>query len=234
MKINGEAVYSSRPFEVFGENSVCYTRNKGNVYATLLDWNGETVTLKSLRAGGATLGKVSKVELLGSDVPLTFVQDERGLTITPQSKVLSLAAISDAALASNSRVLRITHDKGWFNDDDPGATARGWIRQCNLGTGDFNNDLTVSNTPGDIWKSSFSGTSVSVIAPKRREPAKSKSRSTEKAARRRIYRLRLVANRSKRCAKSADWLKENTSSASSIAAAGRWLLTQLLSIDPTE
>ncbi len=47
--------------------TVCYTRNQGNVYAALLDWNGGPVTLKALRAGGATLGKVSKVELLGSD-----------------------------------------------------------------------------------------------------------------------------------------------------------------------
>ena len=64
------------------------------------------------------------------------------------------------------RVLRITHDKGWFNDDDPGATYPGWIRRCNLGTGDFNNDLTISETPGDVWSCSFTGSSVTVIAPK--------------------------------------------------------------------
>ena len=69
---------------VGNENSVCYTRNHGNVYATLLDWNGGPITLKALRAGGATLGKVSKVELLGSDMPLTFVQDDQGLTVTPE------------------------------------------------------------------------------------------------------------------------------------------------------
>ncbi len=50
---------------------VCYTRNRGNVYATLLDWQGGPITLKALRSGGATLWKVSKVELLGSDVPLS-------------------------------------------------------------------------------------------------------------------------------------------------------------------
>ena len=60
LKVNGEAVYASRPFEVSGDNTVCYTRNNGNVYATLLDWNGGPITLKALRAGGATLGKVSK------------------------------------------------------------------------------------------------------------------------------------------------------------------------------
>ena len=166
LKVNGEAVYASRPFEVSGEKSVCYTRNHGNVYGALLDWNGGPLTLKALRAGGATLGNVSKVELLGSDVPLTLVQDEQGLTVTPAGAVQPLPGITNQSLASACRVLRITHDKGWFNDDDPGATHPGWMRRCNLGTGDFNNDLTTSDTPGDVWRSSFTGTGVTVIAPK--------------------------------------------------------------------
>ena len=78
LKINGRRqVYASRPFEVFGDRTVCFTRNNGNVYATLLDWNGGPVTLKALRAGGTTLGKVSRVELLGSTVDLEFAQDEQ-------------------------------------------------------------------------------------------------------------------------------------------------------------
>ena len=168
LRVNGEAVYVSRPFEVCGENSntICYTRNNGYVYATLLDWNGGRITLRALGAGGATLGKVSKVELLGSDVALTFVQDDQGLTVTPSGPVQPLLGISNQSLASASRVLRITHDKGWINDDDPGAVAPGWIRRCNLGAGDFNNDLTTSDTPGAVWSCSFTGSGVSVIAPK--------------------------------------------------------------------
>jgi hypothetical protein len=131
-----------------------------------LNWDGGPITLKDLRAGGATLGKVSKVELLGSDVPLTFVQDNEGLTVTPGGAVQPLAGITNQQLASACRVLRITHDKGWINDDDPGATYPGWTRRCNLGTGDFNNDLTTSATPGDVWSCSFTGTNVSVIAPR--------------------------------------------------------------------
>ena len=87
-------------------------------------------------------------------------------TITPQGGIQSQPGISDQPLASKCRVLRITHDKGWFNDDDPGVEAPGWFRQCNLGSGDFNNDLTFSNTPGDSWTCSFTGSSVKVIAPK--------------------------------------------------------------------
>ncbi len=168
LKVNGEAVYASRPFEVCQENTnaTCYTRNNGNVYAALLDWNGGPVTLKALRAGGVTLGKVSKVELLGSDLAMTFVQDDQGLTVTPDGSAQPLPGIANSQLASGCRVLRITHDKGWFNDDDPGVVAVGWVRRCNLGTGDFNNDLTASDTPGDVWACQFTGSSVSVIAPK--------------------------------------------------------------------
>jgi len=166
LKVNGEAVYASRPFEVYGENEVRYTRNNGYVYATVLDWKDSVLMLKALRADGATIGKVSKVELLGSDVPMRFVQDNKGLSITPAKPALPLTGIADDSLAACIRVLKITQDKGWFNDDDPGVVAPGWFRQCNLGTGDFNNDLTISDTPGDVWTCSFAGRSISVIAPK--------------------------------------------------------------------
>ncbi len=168
LKTNGEAVYGSRPFEVSGENenTVCYTRNNGNVYAILLDWKGGPVTLRSLQAGGMTTGSVSLMEMLGCDVPLTFEQDDKGLTVNLSGPVQPLQGIINDSLASMCRILRITHDKGWFNDDDPGATYAGWIRRCNLGSGDYNNDLTVSETPGDTWSCTFTGSSVTVIAPK--------------------------------------------------------------------
>jgi hypothetical protein len=88
------------------------------------------------------------------------------LTVTPGGPVQPMTGIANQSLATTCRVLRITHDKGWINDDDPGATYVGWTRRCNLGTGDYNNDLTTSDTPGDVWSSSFTGSSVSVIAPK--------------------------------------------------------------------
>jgi alpha-L-fucosidase len=166
LKMNGEAVYSSRPFEVYGESGVCYTRNNGNVYATLLEWNGGPVALKALGAGGATLGKVSKIELVGSDIPLTFVQDDQGLRVTFGEPVQPLPRIINQSLASACRVLRVTHDKGWINDDDLDVVSHGWLRRCNLGTGDYNNDLTTSDTPGDVWSCSFTGSSMTVIAPK--------------------------------------------------------------------
>jgi alpha-L-fucosidase len=166
LKINGEAVYGSRPFEVFGENSVSYSRNNGKVYAALTDWQGGTITLKALGSGGATLGKVSKVEMVGSDEALKFDQNKEGLTVTFNGPVQPIPGIADQQLALTCRVLRITHDRGWINDDDPGTKATGWVRKCNLGTGDFNNDLTTSNITGNTLTCSFTGSNVSVIAPK--------------------------------------------------------------------
>jgi len=166
LKINGEAVYGSRPFEVCGDNTVSYTRNNGNVYATVLNWNDSTIMLNALHSGGSTLGKVTKVELLGTNNTIRFIQDEKGLSVLPGESVQPLPGISDHSLARKCRVLRITHDKGWINDDDPGAVAPGWLRLCNIGTGDFNNDLTISETPGDVWSCSFTGDNIAVIAPK--------------------------------------------------------------------
>ncbi len=165
LKCNGEAVYGSRPFEIYEENTIRCTRNNGCVYAAVLDWKDSVITLKALHTG-STIGKISKVELLGSDVAMHFVQDDKGLTVTPDKAVLPLPGIVERSLASGSRVLRITHSKNWFNDDDPGVVSPGWFRQCNLGTGDYNNDLIISETSGDVWSSSSIGKSITVIAPK--------------------------------------------------------------------
>ena len=171
LKVNGEAVYASRPFEVSGEVSgsnqtVAYTRNNGNVYATLFGWSGGAISLPALKSGGATVGTVSKVEMLGSSVAMTFSQNGQGLTVTPGGTVPALSGIANQQLASKMRVLRITHNKGWINDDDPGSASPGWLRTCNLGTGDYNNDLTTSGTVGAVWTSTFSGSSLTVYAPK--------------------------------------------------------------------
>ena len=166
LRVNGEAVYASRPFEVFGDNTVLYTRSRGMVYATLLGWNGGPVTLKALGTGGATLGTASKVEMLGSNATLSFAQNAQGLTVAPAGALAPLPGISNGTLASKVRVLRITHDKGWINDDDPGSAAPGWLRKSNLETGDYNNDLTTSDTTGSVWSSTFTGTSVTLYAPK--------------------------------------------------------------------
>jgi len=166
LKTNAEAVYGSRPFEVCGDSTVSYTRNNSFVYATVFNWKDSTVTLNALHSGGNTLGKVVKVELVGSNIPIKFIQNDQGLTLIPEEKALPLPEITNKALSERFRVLRITHDKNWINDDDPGAVYPGWFRQSNQGTGDFNNDITYSETPGDVWSCTFSGNNIAVVAPK--------------------------------------------------------------------
>lgn len=172
LKVNGEAVYGSRPFETDGNDSLFYTRNNGRIYATLRSWKGEPVTLSDLGTLSATSGKIIKVELLDSDIPVNFIQDTAGLTITTERPLQARGGINDQSLASGFHVLRISHDKGWHNDDDPGATATGWMRRCNLGTGDYNNDLTYSNTPGDAFSFVFNGTGISIVAPNEEDAGK--------------------------------------------------------------
>lgn len=41
-----------------------------------------------------------------------------------------------------------------------------------MNTGDYNNDLTLSNTHGQIWHTSFTGTGIMVIAPKEKGAGK--------------------------------------------------------------
>jgi len=167
LKVNSEAIYGSRPFEVYGDTDVYYTRNNGKLYVTLTNWKDAPVKLKALALNGATLGKVTKVELLGAGTELPFIQNEDGLTISPPSSLKAINGINNEILASKYKVLRITHNKTWVNDDDPGVRmAQGWYRQSNLKNGDFNNDLTISDTPGAVWQFSFTGKDISVISPK--------------------------------------------------------------------
>ena len=157
MRQNGEGIYGSRPFEVFHskEAPVYFTRNHGNVYAFLTEWPEEKdLLIPELRTGGATLGSVSKVELLGDDKALKYTQDEAGLHIR-----LPREAPNDIAAT-----LRITQDKTWINDDDPGMRYAGWVHKVNRDRGEFNNDIYESCTKGDRCSYSFEGSGIQLVA----------------------------------------------------------------------
>jgi len=109
--INGQAIYATRPWTVFGEGphmikagsfqghtireldarDVRYTRAKDNtvLYAFVLGWPQQAVRLRSLGTGAANRpGKVTHVELLGSPEDLQWQQTSAGLRIEPpQHKV---------------------------------------------------------------------------------------------------------------------------------------------------
>ncbi|HVM74625.1 MAG TPA: alpha-L-fucosidase [Candidatus Saccharimonadales bacterium] len=102
LKVNGEAIYGTRPWRIYGEGPTKviegsfhdedtrpYTAEdfrfttKGNVlYAIELGWpaNGEAV-IRSLSSGVAGQEKIASVELLGSDSKLAFQQSADGLHI---------------------------------------------------------------------------------------------------------------------------------------------------------
>ena len=101
MSRNGEAIFGTRPWRVFGEGptqvkagmfgeekaaaftgeDIRFTKKGKTLFAIALGWPPSgTLTLKSLATG--TPGSVERVELLGSAAPLSFTRDPAGLKIT--------------------------------------------------------------------------------------------------------------------------------------------------------
>jgi alpha-L-fucosidase len=106
MKINGEAIFGTRPWRIYGEGptqvhpgafgegdleaftveDIRFTTRGGTLYALVMAWpDANTLTIKSLAVG--VQGQVNRVELLGTGQALRHLRNERGLTITlPQHK----------------------------------------------------------------------------------------------------------------------------------------------------
>lgn len=117
LKTNGEAIYGSRPWYIFGEgptkqeksgmflNKIIYTpqdirfTTRGTViYACVLGWpgNNKTITLTSFTKKKLrdNLPKVSKVSILGCEEAIHFVQNDEGIhLVTPEKKVMDHAFV---------------------------------------------------------------------------------------------------------------------------------------------
>lgn len=79
LKVNGEAIYSTRPWTYWQDGrDVRYTRSKDSrfVYAISLIWPGNNLVLTK-----AVAKKGSAITMLGTDRPLKWTQDDKGLTI---------------------------------------------------------------------------------------------------------------------------------------------------------
>jgi alpha-L-fucosidase len=109
MKINGEAIYGSRPWQVFGEGptrnsgggfserkdrpytaeDIRFTTRAGSLYAIALDWpSGGKLLVRSVG------GKVNKVSLLGHKGNLKWKQSPDGLSIDlPSAKPCDYAFV---------------------------------------------------------------------------------------------------------------------------------------------
>ncbi len=104
MKVNGEAIYETRPWKVYGEgpnavkagsfqgNSISklgekdirFTRNKASnvVYAIVLGWPAEPIVIQSLGLSAATQpGKIARVELIGTSERFNWKQTGDGLRV---------------------------------------------------------------------------------------------------------------------------------------------------------
>ena len=81
LDVNGEAIYSTRPWKQFNEGNIRFTTKGDTLYAISLGWPTNEVSIASLSATNSSLGKISSVELLGHQGALEFSQDETGLKI---------------------------------------------------------------------------------------------------------------------------------------------------------
>ena len=105
MKINGEAIYATRPWKVFGEGpstgvsgrmkgretikglgpkDVRFTRNKANtvIYAILMGWPEGEAEITSLGTASKTdPGKIGQVALLGTDAKVKWKQTAGALVV---------------------------------------------------------------------------------------------------------------------------------------------------------
>ncbi len=113
LRMNGEAIYNTTCWEVAGEGptqlekkgsfnerndlhytgqDIRFTVNKNNLYATVLDWPGEKVLIKSLSAKSPTWAglypsEIASVIMLGDGKQLKWEMTKEGLTIeTPKTR----------------------------------------------------------------------------------------------------------------------------------------------------
>jgi alpha-L-fucosidase len=102
LAVNGEAIYNTRPWKIYGEGPTevsegsftdttrlsftgedfRFTANGNILYAIALAWPGNAVTIKALGStAGLWSGEIADVQLLGHPGKLTWQRHTDGLTI---------------------------------------------------------------------------------------------------------------------------------------------------------
>jgi alpha-L-fucosidase len=120
MKVNGESIYATRPWKIFGEGPIAestieikdqgfneeayaksgsdeirFTQTKKALYATALAWpeNGNAITIKSLAKNSKLYaGAIKQVELLGYG-KVKFTRTESGLTVNLPKPTNTIAPV---------------------------------------------------------------------------------------------------------------------------------------------
>jgi alpha-L-fucosidase len=112
MSVNGEAIYDTRPWKIFGEGptvpragsfrentaytprDIRFTTKDGNLYAISLGWpaDGKVVIHSLAKTDDANVNQIQKIELLGGSGELKFNQTANGLTVElPAQKISDMA-----------------------------------------------------------------------------------------------------------------------------------------------
>ena len=110
LKVNGEGIYNTRPFLIYGEGPTLQTTNRifhahqikdftaedirftkgkdGATYAIMLGWpHAGKISIRVLREGGELAGPIRRVTMLGNGkTPLDFTRDNTALTVTLPSE----------------------------------------------------------------------------------------------------------------------------------------------------
>jgi alpha-L-fucosidase len=102
LKLNGEAIYGTRPWEIFGEGptqvteghfgeekikdftaeDIRFTTKRSVLYAICLAWPEKQMVVKSLAADRKLpFGEIGEVRMLGVEKPLKWSRDEKGLSV---------------------------------------------------------------------------------------------------------------------------------------------------------
>jgi len=88
LKVNGEAIYETKPLEPYKEGKVCFTQNPGKKsrYLIYISEKGEDTPPEKIVLKSIMLNKGDKVTLLGTSLRLKTKQTDEGLEITiPES-----------------------------------------------------------------------------------------------------------------------------------------------------
>ena len=102
LQVNGEALYNTRPWKVYGEGptgvaeghlsenknkpftaeDIRFTQKGDVIYAIALEWPlGGVLKIKSLSKSNILLSSIKSIEMIGSDQKIEWIQDNEGLSV---------------------------------------------------------------------------------------------------------------------------------------------------------
>jgi alpha-L-fucosidase len=128
MMVNGEAIYGTRPWKIFGEGptvaasgsfkentaytpqDIRFTTKGGNLYAIALGWpaDGKVVVTSLAKTDDVNVNQIERVELLGGKGELQFTQTAAGLTVELPAQKTSDVACSLKITGSNLQPVKLS------------------------------------------------------------------------------------------------------------------------------